>query len=98
MSTFVTDEQIRDLAATAKPHSLAVLRRSPQRHMNGAEPIELEHQRRMLSLRADGVIASTGPIASDTMPGVAVMNVPTDEATNIMAADPCVQAGDTLPA
>ncbi|SEE72887.1 hypothetical protein [Jiangella alba] len=93
MSTIVTDEQIRDLAATAKPYSLAVLRWGPQRHLDGAEAIELEHQRRMVSLRADGVIAVLCPVASDTMAGVAVMNVPTEEAEDIMAADPCVRAG-----
>ncbi|WP_053202457.1 hypothetical protein [Jiangella muralis] len=93
MNTTVTDEQIRDLAATAKPYSLAVLRWGPQRHMDGAEAIELEHQRRMVSLRADGVIAILCPIASDTMAGVAIMNVPADEAEDIMAADPCVRAG-----
>ncbi|WP_372350282.1 hypothetical protein [Streptomyces sp. KL116D] len=47
------DEQIRDLAATAKPYSLAILQWEPARTMDGADAIELEHQRRMVSLRAE---------------------------------------------
>lgn len=112
MSTTVTDEQIAALAATARPYSLAILRWGPNRSMDGAEAIELEHQRRMVSLRADGVIAILCPIVSDTLAGVAIMTLPTPEAKTIMDADPCVQArmiecdiyachsfpGDALPA
>jgi hypothetical protein len=92
MSAPVTDEQIRELAATARPYSLAVLRWGPERNMDGAEAVELEHQRRMVSLRADGVIAILCPIASDSLAGVAIMTVPTEEAKTIMDADPCVRA------
>ncbi|WP_040743503.1 hypothetical protein [Nocardia tenerifensis] len=111
MSTTVTDEQIRQLAESAKPYSVAILRWGPQRHRDGAEAIELEHQRRMVSLRADGVIAILCPVLSDTTAGIAIMTVPPDEAQHLMDADPCVQAdmilcevhpclsfpGDTLP-
>ncbi|RIQ32493.1 YciI family protein [Jiangella rhizosphaerae] len=93
MQTTVTDEQIRDLAATARPYSLAVLRWGPERTMDGAAATELEHQRRMASLRADGVIAILCPVASDTLAGVAIMTVPAEEAEQIMAEDPCVRAG-----
>ncbi|MEV6562828.1 hypothetical protein AB0M22_44420 [Nocardia sp. NPDC051756] len=112
MTTTVTDEQIQALAATAKPFSLALLQWGPKRTMDGADAIELEHQRRMVSLRADGIIAVLCPVASDTVAGVAIMTVPAEEAAKIMAEDPCVQAdmircevhpchgfpGDTLPA
>ncbi|SIR78711.1 hypothetical protein [Micromonospora avicenniae] len=111
MSTNVTDEQIQKLAATAKPYSLVQLRWGPDRHQDGAEAIEREHQRRMVSLRADGVIAILCPVISDSVAGVMIMNVPIEAAREIMAADPCVQArmmtcdvlpclsfpGDTLP-
>ncbi|WP_372348509.1 hypothetical protein [Streptomyces sp. KL116D] len=53
MNGTVADEQIRDLAATAKPYSLAILQWEPARTMDGADAIELEHQRRMVSLRAE---------------------------------------------
>ncbi|MFJ4657434.1 hypothetical protein ACIP5Y_39725 [Nocardia sp. NPDC088792] len=93
MTTTVTDEQIRTLAATAKPYSLALLQWGPERTMDGADAIELEHQRRMVSLRADGVIAVLCPVASDTVAGVAIMTVPAEDATKIMTEDPCVRAG-----
>ncbi|MFI8535075.1 hypothetical protein ACIGMX_33130 [Streptomyces aquilus] len=93
MSTAVTDEQIQALAATAQPYSLAILQWGPERAMDGADAIELEHQRRMVALRADGVIAILCPVTSDTVAGVAIMTVPAEEAEKIMAGDPCVQAG-----
>jgi len=65
----------------------------PQRAMDGADAVEREHQRRMVSLRADGVITVLCPVASDTVCGVAVMTVPAEEAGTIMAGDPCVRAG-----
>jgi hypothetical protein len=93
MTTPVTDEQIQQLAATAKPYSLALLSWGPERHMDGADAIELEHQRRMVSLRVDGVIAVLCPVASDTVSGIAIMTVPPEEASEIMNGDPCVRAG-----
>jgi hypothetical protein len=80
--------------------------------MDGAEATELEHQRRMVSLRADGVIAILCPAASETLAVVAIMNAPPEEAQEIMNEDPCVLArmifcevytchsfpGDALPA
>jgi hypothetical protein len=93
MSTAVTDEQIRALAATAKPYSLALLQWESERTMDGADAIELEHQRRMVTLRAEGVIAILCPVTSDRVAGVAIMTVPTEEAAAIMAEDPCVRAG-----
>jgi uncharacterized protein YciI len=93
MSPNVTDEQIQTLAATAKPYSLAQLHWGPDRFQEGADAIELEHQRRMVSLRAEGVIAILCPVTSDTVAGVAIMSRPAEQAKKIMAADPCVQAG-----
>jgi RimJ/RimL family protein N-acetyltransferase len=93
MSTTVTDEQIQQLAATAQPYSVALLWWGPERHMDGAEATELEHQRRMVTLRADGVIAILCPAVSDTLAGVAIMTVPPEEAQDVMAGDPAVRAG-----
>jgi len=42
MTTTVTDEQIRQLAETAKPYSLALLWWGPERHMDGAEATETD--------------------------------------------------------
>jgi hypothetical protein len=88
----VTDEQIQQLAATAKPYSVALLWWGPERHMDGAGATELEHQRRMVSLRADGVIAILCPASSERLAGVAIMNLPPDEARAVMDGDPCVRA------
>ena len=93
MTTSVTDEQVRQLAGTAKPYSLALLWWGPERHMDGAEAIEREHQRRMVSLRADGVIAILCPVASEALAGVAIMTPPPDQARELMDDDPCVRAG-----
>lgn len=93
MSPNVTDAQVQALAATAKPYSLAQLRWGPDRYQEGADAIELEHQRRMVSLRADGVIAVLCPVISDTLAGLAIMTLPPEQARDTMAADPCVLAG-----
>ena len=93
MSVNVTDDQIQELLATAKPFSVALLSWAPQRHQEGADAIELEHQRRMVSLHADGTIAVLCPVLSDTLAGVAIMTLSPDEARAVMAEDPCVQAG-----
>jgi len=93
MTSTITDEQIQALAASAKPFSLAQLYWAHDRYRDGADAIELEHQRRMVSLRADGVIAVLCPVISDAVAGVAIMTEPLEEAQEIMAADPCVQAG-----
>jgi hypothetical protein len=89
----VTDEQIQDLAATARPFSLVQLSWAEGRFQEGADAIELEHQRRMVTLRADGTIAVLCPVMSDSLCGVAVMTESQDRAQEIMAADPCVRVG-----
>jgi hypothetical protein len=93
MDITVTDEQVRELAATAKPYSVALLWWAPARYHDGADATERAHQRRMVSLRADGTIAILCPVGSDTLAGVVIMNVTSDEANKIFEGDPCVQAG-----
>jgi uncharacterized protein YciI len=93
MSPDVTDEHIEALAATAEPYSLARLRWGPDRFQEGADAIEREHQRRMLSLRAEGVIAILCPVISEAVAGAAIMTESPEQAQNVMATDPCVQAG-----
>ncbi|CAM3565417.1 hypothetical protein ACXYTP_02930 [Tsukamurella ocularis] len=93
MGTTVTDEQIQELVQTAQPFSLVILRWGPRRAQDGAAAIELEHQRRMVSLRADGVIAILCPILDEAMAGMAIMTVSTDRAEEIIAEDPCIRAG-----
>jgi hypothetical protein len=92
VSDDVTDEQVQELAATARAYGLALLWWA-DRQVDGAEAIEREHQRRMVSLRADGVIAVLCPVLSDDLAGAAVMTLPAEEARAVMEADPCVRAG-----
>lgn len=89
----VTDEQIQALAATGKPYSLVQLSWAPGRRQPGADAIEREHQRRMVSLRAEGAIAVLCPVQSEGLCGVAIMTQTLEQAHQTMTADPCVQAG-----
>jgi hypothetical protein len=93
MDPTITDEQVQQLAATARPASLVVLRWAPDRFRDGADAIEREHQRRMIALRAGGTIAVLCPVASDAIAGVAVLTVTQPETDRLMAEDPCVRAG-----
>jgi hypothetical protein len=93
MKTSVTDDEVRQLAATARPYSLAILRWGPARFQSGAIETESAHQRRMVELRWDGKIAILSPVTSDTICGVAILTVPLGEASDIMKGDPCVQLG-----
>ncbi|WP_196805973.1 hypothetical protein [Terracoccus sp. 273MFTsu3.1] len=88
-----TDTEVQTLAGTARPFTLLVLRWAPGRHQDGAEAFERAHQRRMVGLRAGGVIAVLCPVLSDEVAGVAVMTVSPEVADEVMAADPCVLAG-----
>jgi hypothetical protein len=89
----VTDEQVQELAARSRSYSLIQLSWAPGRHQQGAGAIEREHQRRMVSLRAEGTIAILCPVLSEGLCGVAIMTQTVEQARETMAADPCVQAG-----
>lgn len=93
MTTTATGEQVRELAATATPYSLVLLWWGEDRFQDGAGAFEAAHQRRMVSLRADGVIAILCPVGSDDLAGMAMLDVPPDQARTIMDDDPCVRAG-----
>ncbi len=89
----VTDEQVNELAASGRPYSLVQLSWAAGRHQQGADMIEREHQRRMVSLHADGTIAVLCPVQSEGLCGVAIMTQSLEEARETMAADPCVRSG-----
>ena len=93
MKTSVTHDEVRRLAATAHPYSLAILRWGPARLQGGGVEAENAHQRRMVELRRDGKIAILCPVTSDSICGVAILTVPLEEASAIMEGDPCVQLG-----
>ena len=89
----VTDEQVQKLAETGKPYSLVQLSWAAGRYREGADAIEREHQRRMVSLRAEGTIAVLCPVLSDGLCGIAIMTQNVEHARETMAGDPCVRAG-----
>lgn len=88
-----TDDEVREVAATARPLSLALLWWGPERDQPGADEIEGAHQRRMVTLRREGAIAVLCPVPEGDLAGMAVMTLPPDEARTVMGDDPCVQAG-----
>lgn len=96
MSASITDEQVRQLAETARPYSLALLRWGPARYQDGADETERAHQRRLVALRSEGTIAILCPVASGAICGLAILTVPPEKAAEIMSGDPCVQAGMML--
>lgn len=93
MKTPVTNDDVRQVAAAARPYSLAILRWEPTRFQSGAVETENAHQRRMVELRRDGKIAILCPVTSDTICGVAILTTPLEEAAAIMKGDPCVESG-----
>jgi hypothetical protein len=93
VTTPVTDEQVRELAATAVPYTLVLLWWGDARLQDDAEAIEAAHQRRMVALRADGVIAILCPVGSDNLAGAAIFDAAPERAREIMHDDPCVRAG-----
>jgi hypothetical protein len=93
VTTTISDEQVQELAVTAVPFSLVLMWWGDGRFQEGADIIEAAHQRRLVSLRADGVIAILCPVSSDTLAGMAILDVPPEEARATMADDPCVRAG-----
>ena len=91
--TAAVDAEIEALVAAAKPYSLVQLTWAAGRHQEDADTIEREHQRRMVTLRAEGTIAVLCPVQSDGLCGVAILTQTPEQARETMAADPCVQAG-----
>ena len=87
------DAEIEALVAAARPYSLVQLTWAAGRHREHADTIEQEHQRRMVTLRAEGAIAVLCPVQSDELCGMAIMTQTLEQARETMAADPCVQAG-----
>ena len=68
MRATITDEQIQSWPRQP-PSTLALLWWGSERHQDGAAALELEHQRRMVSLRVDGTIAVLCPEATTPRPG-----------------------------
>jgi hypothetical protein len=91
--TPATDDRVRALAGRGRPLSLVLLHWSDGRDRTDAAVIEGAHQRRMVGLHDEGVIAVLCPVTAGAVAGMAVVDLPVDEARQLMDGDPCVQAG-----
>jgi len=93
MATTITDEQLRQVMRTIQPYTVVLMRWGPKRHRYGDKAIRWEHTRRMVSLRADGLMPIVCPVVDETLVGVAIFNLPPEQASEVMEGDPMVQAG-----
>ena len=92
--TNISDEQFRQLRATARPYTAVILHPGPNRHAEGADAIIYQHGMRNVRLHLDGTLPIVCPTADTSdFCGLGVFDGTLDEVTAIMAADPAVQAG-----
>jgi hypothetical protein len=92
--THISDEQFRQLRATARPYTAVILHPGPNRHAAGADAIIYEHGMRNVGLYLDGTLPVVCPSADvSDFSGLSVFDGTPDEVTAIMDADPAVQAG-----
>ena len=92
MST-ITDDQMNALLTTSKAYSLVILKPGPERHKDGVEKIIWEHGRRNFSLRAEGLLSIVCPVTAETLNGIGIFNLGTEETAKIMEGDPGVRQG-----
>lgn len=93
MKTF-TDEEMGRLLPTAKPYSVAILKRGPRFGDESSPGVIWEHGRRNFGLRDDGVLAVVLPVAdSSDVCGIGVFAATVEETAAIMDEDPGVAAG-----
>ena len=96
----VTDEALREWLNQTSPYTVLILKAGPLYSPPGPDrdprvaAIIWKHGKRNMSLRVAGLMPLICPIADGSdYAGVSVMTVTPDEAAEIMAADPAVQAG-----
>lgn len=92
--THLSDEQFRQLRATARPYTAVILHPGPNRHTAGADAIVYQHGMRNARLHLDGTLPIVCPTAdASDFSGLGVFDGTPDQVTSIMDADPAVQAG-----
>ena len=93
MKTF-TDEEMGRLLPTAKPYSVAILKKGLNFDDDASPGIIWEHGRRNFGLRDDGVLAVVLPVTDGSdVCGIGVFAATVDDTTAIMRDDPGVTAG-----
>ena len=90
----ITNEYIKEFQSRMKDYSIVLLKLTARRNEPGANDIILEHARRNLALREDGLASIICPVFSDPgFGGLYIFNTDVDEAGKIMEDDPAVKAG-----
>ena len=89
----ITDEFMRERLATAKPYTLMLLKKTPEYRQPDADPIVWEHGRRNMALEQHGALAIVLPVGGDELAGIGIFDATPKEVTEIMNADPGIQAG-----
>jgi hypothetical protein len=90
----ITDENMGELLSQTKGYTGLLLKKGPKYDTENAGAIIMEHGRRNLSLREDGLLSIVCPIIDDTeMAGMGIFNVSLDQVKEIYDEDPAVMAG-----
>jgi hypothetical protein len=93
MKTF-TDDEMNQLAMTARPYSLVILKAGPNSLDAAAPSLMWEHGRRNLGLRDAGVLAVSLVVLDDSeLWGIRVLAGTVDDTVALMNDDPGVAAG-----
>jgi hypothetical protein len=93
-SSPISDAFMREQLTLSRGYALVLLHAGPHYGTEGAERIVWEHARRNFQLRADGKLSIIGPVRDESaLCGIGIFDGPVDEITDIMDADPGVQAG-----
>jgi hypothetical protein len=93
MMATITDEYMKEMMATTKPFTIAILKKGPKFGPD-AVPIIWEHGRRNFSLKADGLLPVVCPVRDDVeMAGVGIFTTDIEETKKILDSDPAIEAG-----
>ena len=92
--TTITDEYMKEMIATTKPFTIAILKTGPNFNRPDIMQIVWEHGRRNFSLKADGLLPIVCPVRDGSeVCGVGIFNADPDETKKILDEDPGVKAG-----
>jgi hypothetical protein len=92
-TTPISDEFMQEMLGKSKSYSLVFLRTGPNYNAD-ARPTIMEHGRRNMALREEGVLPIVCRVADDSpWAGIGIFDAPADEVASILEGDPGVQAG-----
>jgi hypothetical protein len=90
----ITDDEMRDRLTKTRDYAVVLLRVTDRLVRPAVDPIIWEHGRRNFALGAQGIMPIVLPATDGSdWAGVAVLDVPAEQAAAIMAEDPAVTAG-----